>query len=285
MRVAIASGKGGTGKTTVAVNLAWVAGALDQKVRLLDCDVEAPNCHLFLHPKVSSQQDCKVTVPVIDKMLCDLCGRCAKVCRFRALVSLPGEILLEPTLCHNCGACKLVCPKLAITVKGRAIGIIEDGLAGTVRFRRGLLAVGEAKSPPLIKRVKADMPENILTIIDCPPGTACPAYEAVKGSDYALLVAEPTSFGLHDLAMATAMVKAAEVPFGVVVNRHEEDNDLIRNYCNNNTIPLLAEIPDTRAFAEMISKGWILAQCRSDIRDLYLALFKRLRDVCAEAKP
>ena len=199
MILAIASGKGGTGKTTLAVNLAAVIGDGGDGVRLLDCDVEEPNCHIFLRPQVSRSHAACILVPEIDREKCTACGKCAEVCQFKAIAALKSKPLVFEELCHGCGGCRRVCPAGAIREKPREIGVVEFGQAGEVEWIQGRLNVGEAMAPPLIREVKKHIRPSGLTIIDCPPGTSCPVIAAMRGADFVLLVTEPTPFGLHDL--------------------------------------------------------------------------------------
>ena len=255
MQVAIASGKGGTGKTTVATNLAWAASRSGQSVAYLDCDVEEPNGHIFLKPEITDRKPVGSLVPRVDLQKCTLCGECGEICQYSAIVRVGQKVLVYLELCHDCGGCSLVCPADAITEVSRQIGVLEIGRAGAIQFAQGLLNVGEAMSPPLIKAVKSTALQADLTIIDAPPGTSCPVIEAVRGADFVLLVTEPTPFGFHDLQLAVEMVRALKLPFGVVVNRAGFDGSETRSYCGAGHIPILGEMPDDRQLAEAYSRG------------------------------
>ena len=220
MKIAVASGKGGTGKTTVATNLAYVASRNGQSVAYLDCDVEEPNGHIFLKPVITNSKPVGNLIPRVDAEKCTHCGKCGEICRFSAIVCLGEKVLVFPELCHACGGCMLVCPVEAITEVPREMGKLETGNAGPIRFVRGLLNIGEAMSLPVIKEVRAAVPKAELVIVDAPPGTSCPVIESVRGCDFVLLVTEPTPFGLNDLKLAVEMVRALGLPFGIVINKY-----------------------------------------------------------------
>lgn len=275
MILAIASGKGGTGKTTVAVNLALSA---DGPVRLLDCDVEEPNCHLFLAPEIAHRETVRVAVPVVNAAKCDGCGRCAAFCRFNALAALKETVLVFPELCHGCGGCMLVCPKGAIREGSREIGVLETGRAGDLAFAQGRLRVGEAMAPPLIRAVKKRAAPGMLNIIDAPPGTSCPVIAAIRDADYVVLVTEPTPFGLHDLTLAVETVRRIGLPFGVVINRSDSGDDRVRTYCAAESVQVLAEIPEDRRIAEAYSRGVPAVRALPELRATFHTL---LRTICA----
>jgi MinD superfamily P-loop ATPase len=253
MRIAIASGKGGTGKTTIAVNLALsIQGAL-----LVDCDVEEPNCHLFLGCDMEPVRDVTVTMPVIDEAACSLCGECASFCAFHALAVLPAQVVVFESLCHSCGGCSLVCPSAAISEHDRGIGRIERA-TGSQALLHGVLNVGEATATRVIAALKdtvdAQTPAAV-TIFDAPPGTACPMIETVRGCDYCILVTEPTPFGLHDLRIAVEVVRVLGLPFGVVINRDGSGDDAVNEYCRREGIPVILRVPHDRQIAELYSTG------------------------------
>jgi MinD superfamily P-loop ATPase len=278
MKIAIASGKGGTGKTTVATNLAYLAAEKGRTVAYLDCDVEEPNGHIFLQPEIDAERPIEKLVPEIDPARCTHCGRCAQVCRYGAIASLPQQTMIFAELCHSCGGCVLACPADAIHEKPRPIGQLRVGRSGAVRFAEGLLNVGEAMSPPAIRAVKAAAPAAELTILDAPPGTSCPVIETVRGCDRVVLVTEPTPFGLCDLTLAVEMIRAMSVPFAVVINRADAGDDRVRQYCDRQRIPVLAEIPDSRAVAESYSRGQLVCQTVPALRNRIAALLARLND-------
>lgn len=260
MRLAVASGKGGTGKTTIAANLAYLAAESGYAVTYADCDVEEPNGHLFLKPTVVEERAIERLIPVVDSERCTLCGRCSQACRFGAIACVGQSVLIFSELCHACGGCQLACPEGAIREVPRAIGRLRVGASGSVRFVDGVLNVGEAMSPPAIHAVKTAVEADTgLVILDCPPGTSCPVIASVRGADFVLLVTEPTPFGLCDLALAVEMTRALQLPFAVLINRADAGDREVWQYCQRQGIPILAEIPDDRTVAEAYSRGELAA--------------------------
>ena len=275
MIIAVASGNGGTGKTTVAVNLARVRGA---GVRLLDCDVEEPNAHLFLRGELTGAETVSLPVPEVDEALCDGCGACSRFCEYKALAVLAKRVLVFPELCHGCGGCMRVCPKGAIREVPKRIGAVETLRAGEVTLVQGRLDVGVAMAPPLIRAVKAKMPDEGDVILDAPPGTSCPVIATLRETDYVVLVTEPTPFGLHDLKLAVAVVRQLKVPFGVVVNRAGSGDDRVRDYCRDEWIPVLCEIPDDRRVAEAYSRGELAVDALPEYREVFQTLFDKIKE-------
>jgi MinD superfamily P-loop ATPase len=279
MRLAIASGKGGTGKTTVATNLAWAAARNGRSVVYVDCDVEAPNGHLFLKPDIVSSVPVGRLYPVVHEDPCTHCGLCGEICQYSAIVCLGQKVLVHPELCHACGGCVLVCRPGAITEARRVTGRLEAGAAGRVQFLHGLLNVGEAMSAPLIRQVKAAAPPADLVIVDSPPGTSCPVVESVRGADFVLLVTEPTPFGLNDLKLAVEMVRALKLPLGVCINRAGIGDGATAEYCRRQGIEILLEIPDDRRVAEAYSRGMLACDAVPEFRERVEKLLARLRDL------
>ncbi|OGX07579.1 MAG: (4Fe-4S)-binding protein [Omnitrophica WOR_2 bacterium GWA2_37_7] len=279
MIISVASGKGGTGKTTIAVNLALSLS----NVQLIDCDVEEPNAALFLNLVISEKKNAFIPVPVIDKEKCTYCGKCREVCEYNAIAVLPqtknskGNILLFKNLCHGCGACKYLCPENAITEMNREIGVIEFGNVGDVQFVHGKLNIGEAMAPPVIRQVKQYMNPTRTVIIDAPPGTSCPVITAVQGTDYCLLVTEPTPFGLNDLQLAVETMRKLKIPFGVVINRCDLGDLKTENYCKYEGIPVLMKIPFSEQIAKSYSKGEPIIKLFPEYIDQFKRLFKDIK--------
>jgi MinD superfamily P-loop ATPase len=272
MKIAIASGKGGTGKTTVAVGLAAVLAEMGTDVVYVDCDVEEPNGHLFLRPDIRETVKATLPYPVVDNERCISCGKCQEICRYKAILLILEKPLVFPEMCHACGGCALVCPAGAITEAERDIGVIETGESRGIQFIHGRLNVGQILSPPLIRQVKTRIPNGGTAILDCPPGTSCPVVTAVRGADYTLLVTEPTPFGLNDLRLAVDMVREMQIPYGVFINRADIGTSDTEKYCEKNAIPILGRIPDDRRVAVAYSRGELL--------DILLSLYGNvLRDV------
>ena len=253
MIISIASGKGGTGKTTVAVNLAL--SLLNKEVQYMDCDVEEPNAHLFLKPSIHRVTSVGIPVPRIDETKCTFCGQCAKVCEYHAIAIIVKTVLVFDEMCHGCGACSYLCPERAILEVEREIGIIQEGYANGISFINGILNIGEPMASPLIRKVKEGIQKDKIVILDAPPGTSCPVIETVKGSDFCLLVTEPTPFGLNDLELAVGMLEKLGISKGVVINRADIGDRGIWDYCKMKEIPILMEIPMDRKIAESYSKG------------------------------
>lgn len=258
MNITILSGKGGTGKTTVATNLAKLLN-----FNYIDLDVEEPNGYIFLDPVFEKTKNAKVLVPEIDLEKCRNCGRCAQTCQFNALVKMKNSVMVFEELCHGCGACSIVCPEDAISEKERIIGVINIGTYNNRNiFIQGVLDLNEPIAIPVIKKAKSVVSKNENNIFDSPPGTSCSMIEAVEESDFAVLVTEPTAFGLHDLQMAIAVLESIKVPYGVVINRSiEADDYLIVDFLNEHNITLLGKIPYSKRAAEIYSKGNLLIEC------------------------
>jgi len=276
MILAVASGKGGTGKTTVSVNLARSIGS---GVQLLDCDVEEPNAHLFLRGRQTGNDVVSIPIPEVDESLCDACGECGRFCRYHAIVSFGSAPLVFAELCHGCGGCTLVCPRGAIHETGRRVGVVETQDVDGITLVQGRLDIGVAMAPPLIRAVKARMKNNGTTVIlDAPPGTSCPVIATLRGSDFVLLVTEPTPFGLHDLRLAIDMVRELTIPFGVVVNRMGVGDDRVHLFCREQGIPILLELPDDRRIAEAYSRGELVVDALPEYHSHFATLLWNIKE-------
>jgi len=281
MIISVASGKGGTGKTLVATSLA-LSLKDSHSVELLDCDVEEPNDHVFLKPEITGSKAVSILVPKVDEDKCTCCGKCAEVCVFNAIAVLGNRVLTFPQLCHGCGACSYLCPEKAISEESREIGAVEWGHSDGLKFVQGELTIGEAMAPPIIRKVKEYAGNDGIIIIDIPPGTSCPVVEAVKGSDYCLLVTEPTPFGLNDLILAVATVRDLGIPCGVVLNRAGVGYTKVEEYCEQENIPVLLTIPLDIEIARLYSRGIPLVEGLPQWKDSFLKLFDRVKALIDE---
>lgn len=281
MRIAIASGKGGAGKTTVAASLASV---WDGPLVAVDTDVEAPNLHLFLPPRLDEAETVGLEVPVLDPARCTLCGACRDICRYKAIAHFASRLTIFPDMCHGCGGCFAVCPSGALTPGSRELGVLERGtvLDGRGRFLMGRSRIGEAMTPPLLRALRArldrmldEAPSDAL--IDSPPGVSCPAMTVGLDADAVLLVAEPTPFGFHDFRLAHQAFRQIGKPVAVVMNRaampdNAEGDESLRAYCREEGLPLLAELPFDRAAAEHYADGRLVAAASPAWRSRFEAL-------------
>ncbi|OHB61737.1 MAG: (4Fe-4S)-binding protein [Planctomycetes bacterium RBG_13_60_9] len=278
MKIAIASGKGGTGKTTIATNLAVSISQAGRPVQYLDCDVEEPNGHIFLKPHIDYVEDVTVGVPQVDESKCTGCGRCGQLCQYSAIICIQKHVLTFEQLCHSCGGCMAVCPTFAIAEKQRKIGVAEFGAVDGVAFGHGKLDIGAIQTPALIRQVKRNARKDAVVILDAPPGTSCPVIEAVKGTDFVLLVTEPTPFGLNDLELAVGMVRALKLPFAVIINRCDMGDDGVVQYCRREGIDVAMEIPNDRKIAEAYSRGQMVVDVMPEYTAEFRRLYERIRE-------
>lgn len=273
MNIAVLSGKGGTGKTTVSTNLALLLGA-----NYIDCDVEEPNGFIFLKPENISSQDIKIEMPEIDRDKCMLCGTCAETCQFNALAKGKKSIIIFDKLCHSCGACEIVCPTGALKYTERVTGIIEEGQKHGIMCKRGLLNVGEPIAIPILNGLLNNLPKDQVNLLDSPPGTSCNVVNVLTYADRAILVTEPTAFGLHDLKMAVELAESLNVPYGIIVNKYGENNHTLDEYIEEKKVTLLGTIPYKREIAESYSKGHMLIEIE-ECREAFLNIMNNIQEV------
>jgi len=281
MIISVASGKGGTGKTLVATSLA-LSLKDNYKVQLLDCDVEEPNDHILMKPVITHSEAVSIPVPKVDEGKCTRCGKCAEVCAYHAIAVLDKYVLTFPELCHGCGACSYLCPEQAISEIPHEIGVIETGHASGVDFGHGKLAIGQAMAPPVIRKVKGLIDKDSVVIIDVSPGTSCPVVEAIKGSDFCLLVTEPTPFGLNDLILAVETVRQLHIPFGIVLNRAGVGDGKTEEYCRKENIPILLTIPLDMNIASFYSRGVPLVEGMPDYKEKFVELYEKIGETVHE---
>lgn len=274
MIVAVASGKGGTGKTTVSVNM---ARAMESPVLLLDCDVEEPNCNLFLGGERTSGETVSIPIPEVDEGACKHHGDCQRICEYNAILSLPTSTMVFPDLCHGCGGCTLACPEKAIREVEKRVGVINRISAGRINLVEGRLDVGVALATPVIRELKKFIVKDHSVILDAPPGTSCPVVSTIQGCDFVVLVTEPTPFGLNDLALAVDMVRETGVPFGVVVNRMGIGDNRVHEFCRSQAIPIMLEIADDRRIAEAYSKGMLVVDALPEYSEVFRNLWDDIR--------
>lgn len=275
MKIAVLSGKGGTGKTLVSVNLAAAASPSTY----FDCDVEEPNGHLFFKPTVTNRRDIAVKIPSIDTTLCNGCRKCVTFCKFNALAFINNKVKVFDEVCHSCGGCALLCPQKAISETDKVIGEIQIGNSEDVRVITGIMNTGEASGVPVIHELlKQASKEDVMNIIDCPPGSACVVMESIKDADYCVLVAEPTIFGSHNLALVYDLVKLFNKPYGVVLNKCLESENPSERFCTEHGIKILGRIPFEREIGTLNSNGQIIYR----ENDVYADLFRNLLNTVME---
>ena len=277
MIISIASGKGGTGKTLVATSLA-ISLKDNGKVQIIDCDVEEPNDHIFLKPTFTKKERVSIPIPKVDEEKCNHCGKCAEVCAYNAIASMKKKVLVFPELCHGCGACSYLCPEDAISEIDKEVGVVEIGYSDSIQFAHGKLNVGEVMAPPVIRKVKELINPEYTVIIDVSPGTSCPVVESIRGSDFCLLVTEPTPFGLNDLILAVEVLRKLDIPSGVVLNRVGVGDKKVEEYCLRENIPILLTIPLDTRIASYYSRGIPLVEGIPQWREHFLELIEKVNE-------
>jgi len=279
--IAVASGKGGTGKTTVSTNLALYL-AREDKITLMDLDVEEPNDRIFLHPDKVIEESVNKIIPVIDYEKCTFCGKCAEWCEFNSLAVLANEVLVFPELCHSCGVCMYFCPEGAISNSDYQLGVISKSSLPNIDFFEGRLNIGEIASPEVIKEVKAYIKPEQTTLLDAPPGTSCSVVETIKGIDFCILVTEPTHFGLSDLKIMVSILQQKNIPGGIIINQYEKSQPLIDDYARENNIPVLARIPFDKKIAAFYSEGIPFLDHLPEYTDIFAGIIPQIEELTAK---
>jgi MinD superfamily P-loop ATPase len=280
MRITVLSGKGGTGKTLVAVNLAKVAG----EGLYIDCDVEEPNGALFLRPEINSVAEVTVTNPEPVPELCDGCQECVRFCQYHAL-AYANQLLFFPELCHDCGGCIRLCPNKALRETKRPVGRVEYGRSGQTETRCGAMEIGEVAGIPIIKELLGDLSPTrcaCTIIVDAPPGSGCPVLESVKGSDFCILVAEPTIFGLDNLRLVSELVELFKIPSGVLINKADVDNGLVEDFCREKGLRILGKIPFDRDISLIASQGKLLVEEDENYQKFFAGLLRKIEEVAQD---
>ena len=279
MKIAVLSGKGGTGKTLISTNLAFVVSK-ENKVQLLDCDVEEPNSHLFLNTDWKTEKDVNLMLPVVNHNICDKNGRCAEECQFGAIVTYPTGTLIFNNLCHGCGVCTMVCPNNAIKEVPKSTGKIKSGkVSENFEFKMGLMNIGEPSGVSIIRELKKGIDNSKIAILDSPPGSTCPVVETLRGVDFALLVTESSPFGLHDLREVLEIIEEMKIPHGVVINRYNKQYSEMDEFLKKKKIPVLLRIPFDRSIAEYYSRGELIVEKMPEKREMMKKLFDNIMEL------
>lgn len=271
MKIAVLSGKGGAGKTLIAVNLAAAAG----KGSYVDCDVEEPNGRLFLNPQEIQKKTVSTLLPSFDPEKCTGCRKCVDFCRFNALIYIKEKPLVFAEVCHSCGGCAMICPEKAIREEKRPVGQIEIGTHGKLRVVTGILNPGEASGVPVIKAVQKEVSENPV-ILDCPPGSACSVMESVSDADYCILVAEPTAFGFHNFCMVHELAVLLGKNCGVVINKMDMPYEPLEQYCIAHNLPILARIPYNEKIARLAGRGEIICEQDKKMKKMFREILGKI---------
>lgn len=272
MKIAVLSGKGGTGKTTVSSSLAFIS-----KMLLIDTDIEEPNSHIFLKGGIDDIKSVYTRFPEVNMEKCNLCGECGEFCKFNAIIPAKKRVIVFGEACHDCGGCEIVCKNGAISWEKREIGKIFTGKTyfnSTNKY--GKLNIGEMSGVKIIKEIYKNTVEKDF-LIDCPPGTACTTVSAVEVADFAIIVVEPSPFGLSDMKLVVQLLRDMKIPFGVVINKFDEDENIVKKYCDNEKIEIIGTIPFDRKIAEAYSKGEIIADTLPEYRENFETILKRVK--------
>lgn len=270
MKIACLSGKGGAGKTLTAVNLAAAA----KSATYIDCDVEEPNGRLFFKPQGVQEITVSSLLPDFDAEKCTGCRACVDFCRFHALMYIKNKPVVFPEVCHSCGGCSMVCPENAIMGTPKPVGRLEIGSHNEIRTVTGILNPGEASGIPLIS--EALKQSEGLTIIDCPPGSACSVMESAGDADFCVLVAEPTAFGLHNFKMVYELVSLLGKKCGAVINKESDPYEPMETFCQDNGIPVLARIPYDPEIAALAAEGQIVSEKDGKLQTVFLELLEKI---------
>ena len=272
MKIAVLSGKGGTGKTTVSSSLAFIS-----KMLLIDTDIEEPNSHIFLKGNIEDIKSVYTRFPEVNMEKCNLCGECGNFCKFNAIIPAKKRVIVFGEACHDCGGCEIVCKNGAISWEKREIGKIFTGKThfnSTNKY--GKLNIGEMSGVKIIKEIYKNTVEKDF-LIDCPPGTACTTVSAVEVADFAIIVVEPSPFGLSDMKLVVQLLRDMKIPFGVVINKFDEDENIVKKYCDDEKIEIIGTIPFDRKIAEAYSKGEIIAEALPEYRENFETILKRVK--------
>jgi MinD superfamily P-loop ATPase len=274
MKISVLSGKGGTGKTFLSVNLAYVA----EKSVYIDCDVEEPNGDLFFKSENVVTENVEVPVPVVDQTKCTGCKKCVEFCQFNALAYVGGKLKIFNELCHSCGGCTLLCPEKALKEVNRKIGKVYNGKSNEVQIKTGELNIGEATGVPIIEKLLENINYEKNNIVDCPPGSSCQVMESIKGSDFCLLVIEPTKFGVHNINLVYELVKLFDIPYGAVINKDMGDSKIAEDFCVKNNINLIDKIPYNEEIGKLNSDGYIAAKESKKFEDRFKFILDKIKE-------
>ncbi len=273
MKIAVLSGKGGTGKTTVSTNLVNVF----KNMTLIDCDVEEPNAHLFFSLNLNKEESVYSKFPQVDETKCSLCGKCKEFCNFNAILPAKKKVLVFAESCHYCGGCSIVCPNGAISYTNREIGKTLFNTSSTnIKVNYGKLNIGELSAVKVIENCLKSVSKDEDIIIDCPPGTSCATVSAVSEADYAIIVSEPTPFGVSDMKMVVEMLENLGINFGLIVNKAGLGNQEIYEYAHQKGIEILGEIPFSQEVAHYYSNGYLITEKLGSVKEIFCLIAQKV---------